>query len=90
MASFLQRLKPGQKTEAHRHSASAIYLAVEGHGQTIIDGKAFTWSPGDVFALPTWCTHAHENLSVSNDAILFSFNDAPVMKAFNWYREQAM
>ncbi len=90
MASFLQRLKPGQKTEAHRHSASAVYLAVEGNGQTLIDGKAYAWSPGDVFALPAWCMHAHENLSVSEDAILFSFNDAPVMKAFNLYREQAV
>jgi gentisate 1,2-dioxygenase len=90
MASFLQRLNPGQKTAAHRHSASAVYLAVEGHGQTTIDGKAYQWSPGDVFALPTWCTHAHGNLSVSEDAILFSFTDAPVMKAFNLFREQAV
>jgi gentisate 1,2-dioxygenase len=90
MASFLQKLKPGQKTETHRHSVSAIYLAVEGHGRTVIEGQAYDWSPGDVFALPTWCWHAHENLSVSEDAILFSFNDAPVMKAFNWHREQAM
>jgi gentisate 1,2-dioxygenase len=90
MASFLQRLKPGQKTETHRHSVSAIYLAVEGHGRTVIDGKAFEWAPGDVFCLPTWHWHAHENLSVSTDAILFSFTDAPVMKAFNLQREQAM
>jgi gentisate 1,2-dioxygenase len=90
MASFLQKLKPGQKTEAHRHSVSAVYLAVEGHGRTVIEGKAYEWSPGDVFALPTWCWHAHENLSTSADAILFSFNDAPVMKAFQWEREQAM
>jgi gentisate 1,2-dioxygenase len=88
MASFLQKLKPGQKTSAHRHSASAVYLAVEGHGQTMIDGKAYEWLPGDVFALPTWCWHAHENLSASEDAVLFSFNDAPVMTAFNWYREE--
>jgi gentisate 1,2-dioxygenase len=88
MASFLQKLKPGQKTETHRHSVSAIYLAVEGHGRTIIEGKPYNWSPGDVFALPTWCWHAHENLSASEDAILFSFNDAPVMKAFNWRREE--
>ncbi|MBI3246199.1 MAG: cupin domain-containing protein [Deltaproteobacteria bacterium] len=90
MASFLQKLKPGQKTESHRHSVSAIYLAVVGHGRTMIEGKAYDWSPGDVFALPTWCWHAHENLSVNEDAVLFSFNDAPVMKAFNWSREQAM
>jgi len=90
MASFLQRLKPGQKTEAHRHSASAVYLAVEGHGRTVIENKAYDWLPGDVLALPTWCWHAHENLSASTDVILFSFTDAPVMKAFDLYREQSL
>jgi gentisate 1,2-dioxygenase len=89
MASFLQRLKPGQKTDSHRHSASAVYLAVEGYGRTNIEGKFYEWSPGDVFALPTWCWHAHENLSASEDAILFSFTDAPVMKALDLYRDQA-
>ena len=89
MASFLQRLKPGQKTELHRHSTSAVYLAVEGHGRTIIDSKAYDWSPGDVFALPTWLWHQHENLSARGDAILFSFTDTPVMTAMNLYREQA-
>ncbi len=90
MASFLQRLKPGQKTDAHRHSESTIYLAVEGHGHTVIEGRRYEWLPGDVFALPTWSTHYHENASVSQDAILFSFTDGPVMTAFNLFREQAM
>jgi gentisate 1,2-dioxygenase len=63
-------------------------LAVEGHGCTVIEGKAYDWTPGDVFALPTWCWHAHDNLSASEDAILFSFTDAPVMKALQLYREQ--
>ena len=89
MASFLQRLKPGQKTEPHRHSVSAVYLAVEGYGRTTIEGKTYEWSPGDVFALPTWLWHEHENRSASEDAILFSFTDAPVMKAMSLYREQA-
>ena len=89
MASFLQRLTPGLQTQAHRHSASAVYLAVEGHGRTTIEGKAYDWTPGDVFAVPTWFWHAHENLSASADAILFSFTDAPVMKALDLYREQA-
>ena len=90
MASFLQRLRPGQKTQAHRHSTSSVYLAVEGHGRTVIDKQVFPWGPGDVFALPTWAVHAHENSSVSEDAILFSFSDAPVMKVLGWYREQAV
>ena len=44
MASFLQRLTPGLQTQAHRHSASAVYLAVEGHGRTTIEGKAYDWA----------------------------------------------
>jgi gentisate 1,2-dioxygenase len=88
MDSFLQRLKPGQKTQAHRHSSSAVYLAVEGYGQTMINDKVYEWAPGDVFALPLWARHWHENLSASEDAILFSFTDTPVMKALHWYREQ--
>jgi gentisate 1,2-dioxygenase len=90
MDSFLQRLRPGQKTQPHRHSASAVYLAVEGYGQTMINGTAYEWAPGDVFALPLWASHCHENLSASEDAILFSFTDAPVMKALHWYREQEL
>lgn len=89
MASFLQRLKPGQRTQVHRHSASAVYLAVEGYGRTTIEDKAYDWGPGDVVALPTWAWHAHENLSATADAVLFSFTDAPVMKALHLYREQA-
>ena len=88
MDSFLQRLKPGQKTQAHRHSSSAVYLAVEGYGQTMINDKVYEWAPGDVFALPLWASHSHENLSASEDAILFSFTDTPVMKALHWYRQQ--
>ncbi|MCS6926504.1 MAG: cupin domain-containing protein [Candidatus Binatia bacterium] len=90
MASFLQRLTPGQRTAPHRHSSSTVYLVVEGHGCTTIDGKAYEWTPGDVLAVPTWCVHAHANLSTHQDAILFSFTDAPVMRALNLYREEAL
>jgi len=90
MASFLQRLKPSQQTQAHRHSSSAVYLAVEGYGRPTIAEKTYESTPGDVFALPTWAWHKHENLSASEDAILFSFTDAPVMKFLHLYREQAM
>ena len=90
MASFLQRLRPGQKTQARRQSVSKVYLAVEGNGQTVVDGRTLAWGPGDVFAVPTWASHAHENTSVSADAILFSFSDAPVMQALGWYREQEL
>lgn len=88
IASFLHRIRPKQRTQAHRLAASKVYLVVEGGGETMIDGKTFFWEVGDVFAVPTWARHSHVNPSSSRDAILFSFSDAPVMKALGWYREQ--
>ena len=67
-----------------------MYLAVQGHGRTVIDDRVYDWAPGDVFALPLWAAHCHENVSASQDAILFSFTDAPVMRALDWYREQEL
>ncbi len=90
MASFLQHLRPSQNTRTHRHSTSTVYLAVQGHGRTLIDGRACDWAPGDVFALPLWAAHSHQNRSASHDALLFSFSDAPVMCALGWYREQEL
>jgi len=89
MACFLQRLRPGMKGKAHRHTSSAVYVVAEGRGRTIIDGAAHDWQAGDVLALPSWCWHGHENASAEEDAILFSVTDMPVLKALGLYREEA-
>jgi gentisate 1,2-dioxygenase len=89
MACYLQRLRPGSATQAHRHTSSAIYVAAEGAGRTIINGKSFDWEQGDTVVLPSWCWHSHENRSDSADAVLFSVTDRPVLKALGLYREEA-
>ena len=38
--------------------------------------------------MPTWTMHEHVNTG-SRPAFLFSFTDAPVMKALDLYREDA-
>ncbi len=43
-----------------------------------------------MFALPLWAAHSHQNRPASHDASLFSFSDAPVMRALGWYREQEL
>ena len=42
----------------------------------------------DVFTVPTWTMHEHVNTG-PRPAFLFSFTDAPVMKALDLYREDA-
>ena len=85
----LQLLTPQQRLAAHRHLSTAIYYVVRGSGATIVDDETLTWSQGDVFLVPPWSVHRHENRSLE-DAILFSMNDAPMTVAAGLYREEIL
>lgn len=86
---WIQLLRPGEHTKAHRHTGSAIYNVVRGSGSSVINGQRFDWSPGDIFCIPTWSWHEHANASKSEGAILFSMNDTPVLQALGLYREES-
>lgn len=79
MSCRIQRLRPGFHGLAHRHTSSVVYQVVRGEGTTIIDGREFGWSPGDVIAVPSWARHEHHNSSPAKDAVLFSFTDEPLL-----------
>lgn len=87
LGAYIQHLKPGQHTEAHRHTTSAVYHVVRGSGTTLVDGTALDWAERDTFAVPGWSVHEHKN-SGAEGAILFSFTDDPVLRALGYYREQ--
>ncbi|MDE2837903.1 MAG: cupin domain-containing protein [Chloroflexota bacterium] len=87
LALKLQRLAPGSHTEAHRHTSSVVYHVAKGEGYSIIDGKRLDWSRADTFVLPPWALHEHGTDS-SEDAVLFSMSDLPVIEAIGLYREE--
>jgi 1-hydroxy-2-naphthoate dioxygenase len=86
-ACELQLLTPHLKTKMHRHLSTAIYHVHRGTGATIVDGQRLAWSPGDIFLIPPWSAHYHENLG-SEDAILFSIDDWPSTTSLGLYREE--
>ena len=88
LSCWIQMLKPGQRTQSHRHTSTVLYHAFRGSGTTMINGKPYAWERGDSFVVPLWHWHEHANTSASEEAILFSMNDAPVLKPFGLYREQ--
>jgi gentisate 1,2-dioxygenase len=90
MACFAQLIRPGEHLKAHRHTGSAVYYVAQGSGVSIIDGRAFNWSKGDVIALPPWALHEHANASASEDAVLFSMHDTPVFTATGLYHEESL
>jgi len=87
MGCYIQAIRAGVHTKAHRQVNSAIYHAFEGTGHTIINGQRFDWEQGDFFVVPPWAWHEHANES-QQESILFSIQDTPVMKALGLYREE--
>jgi len=88
LSCWIQMLRPGERTQVHRHTSTTIYHAFRGSGTTVIDGQAIHWDRGDTFIVPLWSWHEHANRSSAEEAILFSMNDAPILKAFGLYREE--
>jgi gentisate 1,2-dioxygenase len=88
LACYVQMLRPGQRTEAHRHTSSAVYHVVEGKGCSVVGGEVLEWEDKDVFAVPGWTGHHHVNLSDRDPAFLFSFTDIPIMRALDLLREE--
>lgn len=88
MSSYLQLLRKGEHTRAHRHVASTVYHVAEGGGYSVIAGRRFDWEEGDTFVVPAWAWHEHG--SDQGEAVLFSFSDRPVLRAFGLDREEAL
>ena len=86
-ACELQLLTPRRKLKTHRHMSTTLYHAFRGSGTTVVAGQTFDWSKGDIFLVPPWAPHRHENRT-SEDAILFSMDDWPAVTALGLYREE--
>ena len=85
IACHMQLLRPGEKTRARRCVCCTNYHVVEGAGYSMVGGRRLDWEDKDVFTVPTWTLCRHVN-SGDRRAFLFSFSDAPVMKALSLYR----
>ena len=87
MACWIQLIRPGVNTKAHRHTSSAVYQVFRGQGHSVINGQRFDWGEGDFLVVPSWAWHEHAN-DTDDEAILFSIQDIPVMKSLSLFREE--
>jgi len=49
---YVQLLRPGEHTQAHRHTSSAAFHVIEGSGYAVVDGQRLDWEDKDVFCVP--------------------------------------
>ena len=85
IACHMQLLRPGEKTLARRRVCCTNYHVVEGAGYSVVGDQLLDWEDKDVFTVPIWTFYEHVNCG-DRPAFLFSFSDAPVMKALSLYR----
>ena len=88
MGASIQLLRAAEHTKAHKHTGSFVYQCAKGNGYSVIGGKRYDWKERDIFCVPSWEYHEHVNLSDSDDAVLFSFNDLPVIEKLGLYQEK--
>ncbi len=74
-----------RKSKNKRNTGNSIYQVAVGQGRSVIGGEVFEWQEKDIFCVPSWTEYQHE---AKEEAVLFSFNDFPAMKALALYREQ--
>lgn len=87
IAWHAQLLKPGEKTLSHRHNSTTWYFAFEGTGTIVIEGERLDWNTGDIFAVPAWKWHHHEN-GAAGESLLFSIDDWPAMTKLGFYQKE--
>lgn len=87
IACCMQMIRPGIHTQERRQTCQKVYHVFSGSGRTVIDGKAYDWSDGDFFVIPSLSWHHFEN-DGKQPAILFSLQDFPTLKRLGLYWEQ--
>jgi gentisate 1,2-dioxygenase len=84
MATFMQLLPKGFAGAPYRSTDGAVYVCVEGRGETRIGDKCLAWGPRDVFVVPSWASHTHR---AESESVLFSFSDRVVQEKLGLWRE---
>jgi gentisate 1,2-dioxygenase len=79
----LQLLMPGERAHAHRHTASALRLFLEGSSAyTSVEGERTAMARGDFVITPAWSWHDHGNEG-PDPVIWVDGLDVPIVNLFD-------
>lgn len=84
LATAMQLLPKGFKTEPYRTTAGTVFSVVEGKGVAMVGDQRIEWGPRDHFVVPSWYPLV---LEAETEAVLFTFSDRVVQEKLDLYRE---
>ena len=85
IGAFIQLLPKGFASRPYRSTDGAVYVVVEGTGESRVGDQIFRWEPHDIFVAPSWLPVSHQ---AETESVLFSFSDRPVQQGLGLWREQ--
>lgn len=85
MALFVSRLDAGSTMVTEPTTANSIFAVIEGSGRSMVEDAEFEWQRGDVFVVPSWYRHTCVGEQTS---YMLRVSDEPIMKKFNWFRQE--
>ena len=87
MTFFAQMLRPGERTQPLRQTASLLVAPLEGRGHSVVGDTRFDWRPFDTLAVPggAWCRHVND--SESEPSVLFVASDRPTLEKLGLFRK---
>lgn len=88
MCFSVRMLRPSEAVSVPRRSASAIFFALEGAGETVIDGEEVAWKKFDTIACPSFATIQHRNASNFEPAFLLQVDDGPAQFKLGYYEDE--
>ncbi len=83
-----QLLRGGESTAAFRQTASTLFCVLGGSGYTEVNGQRFEWGRNDVFVVPNSLWYHHVNTSLTEDAVLYTVSDCPLVEMIGQYYAQ--
>lgn len=74
-----QVVRPGERTNPHRHTWWHLYFNRSGSGSVVFDDieDATEMNVGDVLLIPAWCVHHFENDAPREDLVLLNMSNLP-------------
>jgi 1-hydroxy-2-naphthoate dioxygenase len=87
LSCHMLRLPPGFEGAPRRRSSSAVYFVARGAGALEVGGERLEFQKFDSLVAPNFARTRFSNASKTEDALLFSVEDTPVLRALGLYRE---
>lgn len=81
----VHRMRHGTEGIPYRHSASSIFVVLQGSGRSDIGPATFEWNFGDVLAAPMGMVLRHK---AQEDAVLVELSDEKLMRYCGFYRSE--